>query len=46
MKAEYKEAIDSADTKYNDNDTDTVKVKAAAPSLDAIKARASKKETV
>jgi hypothetical protein len=44
MKAEYKEAIDSADTKYND--TGTVKVKAAAPSMDAIKARASKKETV
>jgi hypothetical protein len=42
LKAEYKEAIDAADTKYND--AGTVKVKASAPSMDAIKARASKKE--
>lgn len=41
--AEYKEAIDAADAKYND--VGTVKVKAAAaPSLDAIKSRAKKKE--
>ena len=42
LKAEYKEAIDAADTKYND--AGTVKVKASAPSMDAIKARATKKE--
>ena len=42
LKAEYKEAIDAADTKYND--AGTVKVKASAPSMDAIKARASKKQ--
>jgi len=42
LKAEYREAIDAADTKYND--AGTVKVKAAAPSMDAIKARATKKQ--
>ena len=42
LKAEYREAIDAADTKYND--AGTVKVKASAPSMDAIKARASKKQ--
>jgi len=42
LKAEYKEAIDAADTKYND--AGTVRVKAAAPSMDAIKARATKKQ--
>jgi hypothetical protein len=43
LKAEYKEAIDTADTKYND--AGSVKVKGTKPSMDAIKARASKKET-
>ena len=40
---DYAAAIDAADSKYND--AGTVKVK-AAPSMDAIKARASKKDTV
>jgi hypothetical protein len=43
LKAEYREAIDAADTKYND--AGTVRVKAAAPSMDAIKARATKKQS-
>jgi hypothetical protein len=42
LKAEYREAIDAADSKYND--AGTVKVTAATPSMDAIKARASKKQ--
>jgi hypothetical protein len=42
LKAEYKEAIDAADAKYND--AGSVMVKGAKPSMDAIKARASKKE--
>lgn len=42
LKAEYREAIDAADSKYND--AGTVKVTAAAPSMEAIKARASKKQ--
>lgn len=41
--AEYKEAIDAADTKYND--AGTVRVNASAPSMEAIKARASAKDT-
>ena len=40
LNPEYAAAIDAADVKYND--AGTVKVK-AAPSMDAIKARASKK---
>lgn len=43
LKAEYKEAIDAADAKYND--VGTVKVKSTKPSMDDIKARAAKKET-
>ena len=42
LKAEYKEAIDAADTKYND--AGTVKVKAEKPSMDAIKSRAKSKQ--
>lgn len=42
LKAEYKEAIDAADAKYNDSGS--VMVKGTKPSMDAIKARASKKE--
>lgn len=42
LKAEYKEAIDAADSKYND--AGTIKVKSSAPSMDAIKARATKKQ--
>jgi hypothetical protein len=42
LNAEYREAIDARDAKYNT--AGTVKVKAAAPSLDAIKARAANKE--
>ena len=41
---EFAAAIDAADTKYNA--AGTVKVKSSAPSMDAIKARASKKDTV
>ncbi len=43
LKAEYKEAIDAADAKYND--VGTVKVKAAKPSMDEIKSRAKAKQT-
>ncbi len=43
LKAEYKEAIDAADVKYND--AGTVKVKGTKPSMDEIKARAANKET-
>ena len=43
LNADYKEAIDTADSKYNE--TGTVKVTSTAPSMEAIKARASKKET-
>ena len=43
--AEYAAAIDAADTKYNE--ASAVKVKASkAPSLDAIKARATKVDAV
>ena len=42
LNAEYREAIDARDAKYNA--AGTVKVKATAPSLDAIKARAANKE--
>jgi hypothetical protein len=38
--AEYKEAIDAADIKYNSVTVKAVKVKASAPSLEALKARA------
>ena len=45
----YKEAIDAADTKYNDvgvvKSTGT-KVKASKPSMEAIKARATAKDAV
>ena len=41
--AEYAAAIDAADAKYND--VGTVKVKGAKPSIEAIKARASAKDT-
>jgi hypothetical protein len=42
----YREAIDNSDEKYNGTKTVTVKVKAAkaAPSLEAIKARAEAKD--
>ena len=39
LKAEYREAIDARDAKYST--AGTVKVTAAAPSLDALKARAA-----
>lgn len=39
----YLQAIEAADAKYNS--TSTVKVKAAKPSIDAIKARGKKTET-
>ena len=42
LKAEYKEAIDAADAKYND--AGTVKVKGTKPSMDAIKSRAKSKQ--
>ena len=41
--AEYAAAIDAADAKYND--VGTVKVKGAKPSMEAIKARATAKDT-
>lgn len=41
---EYAAAIDAADAKYNS--AATVMVKSAAPSMDAIKARAAKKDAV
>ena len=41
---EYAAAIDAADAKYNV--ASTVKVKGAKPSMDAIKARATKKDAV
>jgi hypothetical protein len=44
LKAEYKEAIDAADVKYNSAATIKVKGQVAAPSLDAIKARAAQKD--
>jgi len=42
LKAEYKEAIDAADAKYND--AGTVRVKGTAPSMDEIKSRAKSKQ--
>lgn len=44
LKPEYAAAIDAADAKYNVGGT--VRVKATAPNMDDIKARASKKDTV
>ena len=47
--AAYKEAIDNADAKYNGSGVvkaTGTKLKAAKPSLEAIKARAEKTETV
>lgn len=41
---EFAAAIDAADAKYNA--ASTVKVKGTAPSMDAIKARAAKKDAV
>lgn len=43
QKSVYLQAIEAADAKYNS--AGTVKVKAAAPSIDAIKARGKKTET-
>jgi hypothetical protein len=42
LKAEYKEAIDAADAKYND--AGTVRVNAGKPSMDDIKSRAKSKQ--
>jgi hypothetical protein len=42
LKAEYKEAIDAADSKYNDSGT--VKVKGTKPNMDEIKTRAKAKQ--
>lgn len=49
QRAEYKDAIDTADAKYNGSATVKVaapKAKAKAPSLEAIKARATKAPAV
>ena len=49
QRAEFKEAIDTADAKYNGSATVKVaapKAKAKAPSLEAIKARAAKAPAV
>lgn len=43
---DYKEAIDNADAKYNTVATVKTKATKVAPSMDAIKARAAKTETV
>lgn len=40
--ASYKEAIDNADVKYNNTKVVSVKAEKVKPSLDAIKARATK----